>query len=127
MRQRAQVMTSILALVIGMSAVSAQEPSAGTRPCNSNDECDQLAFEQVDRRLAAFVPSVLAHIDRFAHPTTREVAKAEFAEAQRRWLAFRDRACKAEAALMFLRSAPAAYDQPAAGRAATAFLSGRST
>ena len=105
MRLATHFLASLLVLVIAAGAAGAEQPSTSARPCKSNDECDQWAFEQLDRQLAAFVPNILADIDRFAHPSTREAARAGFTEAQRLWLAFRDSACQAEAARMFLRSA----------------------
>jgi uncharacterized protein YecT (DUF1311 family) len=82
------------------SLAAAEEP-----PCKSNDDCDQLAFEQAEKELAQLMPQVMAFIDRFAAEETRETAKSQLAEAQRHWILFRNAACKAEAATFFVRSA----------------------
>ena len=99
------VLISIGTAFVGSMLASAQQPGADTRTCKSNDECDQFAFEQANVEMAALTPRILAYIEHFAHPTTREEAKTEIVEAQARWLMFRDSACKAEAAMMWLRSA----------------------
>ena len=51
------------------------------------------------------MPHLLAYVDKFAHARTRDEAKQEMRKTQARWVAFRDSACAAEAAMMFLRSA----------------------
>jgi uncharacterized protein YecT (DUF1311 family) len=100
------VLVSIGTAILGSWIIaSAQQPGADTRPCKSNDECDRFTFEQVNDEMAGLMPRILAYIENFAHPTTREEAKTEIVQAQARWLMFRDSACKAEAAMMFLRSA----------------------
>jgi uncharacterized protein YecT (DUF1311 family) len=95
-------------VVIAASAgvlLVASETSAQERYCKSNDDCDQLAFEQAEKELAEFMPQALAFIDSFAAGGSREIAKSGLAEAQRHWTLFRDAACKAEAATFYLRSA----------------------
>jgi hypothetical protein len=56
----------------GSIRANAQQPGAGTRPCKSNNECDRFAFEQANDEMAALMPRILAYIENFAHPTTRE-------------------------------------------------------
>jgi uncharacterized protein YecT (DUF1311 family) len=88
-----------------MGMLLALPVSGAERACKNNDECGRLEFEKADKQLTELMPQIFAFIDRFAIEQNRETAKSALAEAQRHWAAFRDAACKAEAATYYLRSA----------------------
>jgi uncharacterized protein YecT (DUF1311 family) len=87
-------------------AVSAVEVAAQPAcPFKSSDQCGQWHFEQLDGELAGVVAAVSKRIGEFAHAQSRQEAQDSFMEAQRTWVALRDRDCQAESAFMWLRSA----------------------
>jgi uncharacterized protein YecT (DUF1311 family) len=95
----------LAAIAASAGLLFAPETSAQERLCKGNDDCDRLAFERAEKKLAETMPQALAFIDRFATAATRETAKSALVEAQQHWLFFRDAACKAEAAAFYMRSA----------------------
>ncbi len=71
----------------------------------SNDECDQLKFEESDKELAGLVTAALARIDEFAHQDTRQEARDALTEAHRNWISLRALDCQSALAFYWLRSA----------------------
>jgi uncharacterized protein YecT (DUF1311 family) len=90
------------ALLGGMDAQASAQSSCSGR---SNDECDQLGFEEADKELAGIVTAALAGIDGFASPETRQEAKDTLTAAHSNWVSLRALDCQSESAFSWLRSA----------------------
>ena len=88
-------------LARGVYPASAQ--TAG--PLRGNDARDQSHLEESEHELSRVLADALQKIDQFAHPDTKQEAKDALAQAQRAWVTLRALDCRAESALMWLRSA----------------------
>jgi uncharacterized protein YecT (DUF1311 family) len=103
MTRRWPLLMGLVASVLfaGTLGVAAQSSC----PLKSNDACDQWAFEQADKELAAVIAAARIEIDRFAHPDTRQEAGDALFAAHSLWVEMRAADCRADSALMWLRSA----------------------
>ena len=95
-----------LALPFIMLALPAAAQDPGCPVGASNDDCDRILFEKMDRDLTQAVEMKLTDIGRRSTFADRvERARTSFLAAQREWLRFRDAECEARAAVQSLISA----------------------
>ena len=95
-----------LALPFIMLALPAAARDPSCPAGASNDACDRLRFEQMDRDLAQAVEMKLTDIGRRSTFADRvERARTLVAASQREWLRFRAAECEARAAVESLISA----------------------